>query len=113
MGPHSHYSVDYPDPPFTQHQHLVEFANDLQGGGGRKAVVDFGGASGATDIYLGIQFSTSADSAGSPGTPSGSISSVAGGTPSGSISSVGSGNPMDNRPNWYGLIYICKVKYFS
>lgn len=112
MAPHSHYSVDYPD-QFTPHEHLVEFRNDLKGGGGNKAVADFGGASGASSIYLGIDFSTSADSAGSPGTPSGVISSAAAGTPSGTISSVGSGSPMDNRPNWYGLIYICKVKYFS
>lgn len=113
MPPHSHYSVDYPDLPFTPHQHLVEFANDLQGGGGRKAVVDFGGASGATDIYLGIDFSTSSDSAGSPGTPTGTVSSVSAGTPTGTNASTGSGSPMDNRPHWYGLIYICKVLYSS
>lgn len=112
MAPHDHYSVDYPD-QFTPHEHLIEFRNDLRGGGTGKAVADFGGAAGTTNIYLGIQFSTSATSAGSPGTPSGAISSTGAGTPTGTISSVGSGSPMDNRPNWYGLIYICKVKYAS
>ena len=26
-------------------------------------------------------------------------------------SPTGSGSPMDNRPNWYGLIFLCKVLY--
>jgi len=110
MGTHSHYSVDYPDPPYTDHQHLVEFKNDTKSGGTSKSVADFGGAAGATDIYLGIEFSTSADSA---GTPVGSNTPVSAGTPSGSIGSAGSGNPMDNRALWIGLIPIIKVRTIS
>lgn len=88
----------------------IRFDNTFAGNGGKKGVADIGGYTGATSFYADYEVTTSYDSA---GTPSGTISSTGAGTPTGTISSVGSGSPMDNRPNWYGLIYICKVKYAS
>lgn len=101
LGPHNHFSVFFDN---TQ----VHAAGDLQGGGGRTVLVDFGGFTGATDYFVSADPRTSSDSA---GTPTGSISSASAGTPSGTNSTTGSGSPMDNRPHWVGLIYLCKVLY--
>jgi hypothetical protein len=101
LGQHEHEG--------TSAVHDVLVGNNFTRSGTGIGIVDVAQVSGGSGV-ANYNFTTGFSSA---GTPSGVISSVSAGTPSGSISTVGSGSPMDNRPNWYGLIYICKVKYAS
>lgn len=102
LGTHIHNAVDV----VTQ---AIKYDTTFAGNGSKKGISDIAGVGGATAGY-DVVVATAPSSAGTPGGTV-SVSSISAGTPSGSISSSGSGSPMDNRPNWVGLIFICKVLY--